>query len=376
MNFEPRLDCRHYTGYKPCHLGQLCAEGCEGYEPQGKRVLIVKLGAMGDVLRTTPVLRALRRLHEPCWVTWLTLPESEFLLCCNPLVDRVLTWGHDASLVLRAERFDLLLDFEKEPRALALDARIAADEKRGFALSPSGTLGVHNEASLYALRLGIDDELKFRQNRKSMPEILFEMAELPYAGEEYVLEPTEEAREFGRRFVASRGLSPERPTIGLNTGCGSLFPTKQWPAAHFVELIGLLAARTDAQLLLLGGERERAFNAVIARGAPAGALLDAGCGNTIEEFIGLVSLCDLMVSADSLGMHLAIALRKKTVALMGPTSATEIALYGRGETLASDCACMPCYRQTCTESPTCMEALTPSRVFETIIRWLPESDRS
>jgi heptosyltransferase-2 len=365
-----RFDCRHYLGHKPCGRSPLCAEGCAAYEPRGKRILILKLGAMGDVLRTTPLLRPLRAACDPCHITWLVDPESESLLRYNPFVHRVLAWGLDACVILQAESFDLSLNFEKEQRALALDALVRAGEKRGFALTPAGTLGIHNAASEYALRLGIDDDLKFRRNRKTMPHILSEMAELPYGREEYVLEIGPRAEEFARRFARERGLDPGRAAIGLNTGCGSVFPTKQWPASGFAALAGRLRRETKAQVLLLGGAREREFNRAVMRGSPPQALIDAGCDNTLEEFLGVVSLCDLVVTSDSMAMHAAIALKKRVAALMGATSAAEIDLYDRGEIVAAGWDCSPCYRKRCEKSPNCMDAVAPDSVFEAAIRLL------
>ncbi len=59
-----KLDCRYYKGEKPCKFNRLC-KGCSHYEPMGKRILIIKLGATGDVLRTTPILKPLKEIYQP-----------------------------------------------------------------------------------------------------------------------------------------------------------------------------------------------------------------------------------------------------------------------------------------------------------------------
>jgi heptosyltransferase-2 len=367
---EVRFDCRHYNGYKPCGRWPVCDFRCPKYEARGPRILMIKLGAMGDVLRTTPVLRALKASRDPSHVTWITDPESEFLLRHNPLVDRLLLWSPDSVLILQASNFDLCLNFEKEDRALALDRLVRAVEKRGFALHPAGTLGFHNAASEYALRLGIDDDLKFRKNKKTMPQILMEMAGFPFQGEEYVLELGPRATAFAAEFAGRHSLAGAGPVVGLNTGCGAVFPTKQWPVENFIRLVDLLHRRRGLKTLLLGGPREREINAEILRRVPPGSLIDSGCDHPLEDFLGVVENCDLVVSSDSLAMHLAIARRKWCVALLGPTSATEIDLYGRGETLKSDFDCAPCYRKDCGKRPNCMDALAPEAVFEAIERGL------
>ncbi|MFW6255325.1 MAG: glycosyltransferase family 9 protein [Candidatus Sumerlaeota bacterium] len=366
-----RFDCRYYTGYKPCGRHPDCNGDCPAYAPRGTEILIIKLGAMGDVLRTTPVLRILKQQYDPSYITWITDPESECLLRHNPMVDRLLLWSPDACLQLQAENFDLSLNFEKEYRALALDQLVRAVEKRGFALHPANTMGIHNAAAEYALRLGIDDKIKFETNEKSMPQILVEMAGYDFDGEEYVLEIPPAARDFADRLKDAEGLS-DRLVIGLNTGCGAVFPTKQWPRENFLRLVELLHEKTDCALLLLGGPREREINGWILDHAPAGALIDTGCDNGLEDFMGIIEVCDVVVSADSLAMHLAIGRKKRTIALIGPTSATEIDLYERGEKVISDFDCAPCYRTACDREPFCMQALSAEDVFRAIMNQIED----
>jgi heptosyltransferase-2 len=99
-------------------------------------------------------------------------------------------------------------------------------------------------------------------------------------------------------------------------------------------------------------------------------VIDGGCENTLGQFAGLVNLCDLVVTGDTTALHLAVGLRKKVVALFGPTCAQEIELYGRGEKIVSLLTCAPCYRRSCSRSPNCMEAISVEEVLRTINRLL------
>ena len=152
-----RTDCRYYLGYKPCGKQEGC-EDCPHYEPWRSRILIIKLAAMGDVLRTTPILPSLKRRQPDAHVTWITDADAIPLLRYNSLIDRLLPFEPVSWLELEACEFDLLLNFEKETRALALAKRVSAREKRGFAPSPHGTLDIFNEESFYAWLLGLSDE--------------------------------------------------------------------------------------------------------------------------------------------------------------------------------------------------------------------------
>ena len=88
----PRTDCRFFIGEKPCRFKRLC-QGCEHYAPRGTRILVIKLAAVGDVLRTTPILAALREVHSPSHVTWLTDASSAELLRYTEGIDVLLRYS-------------------------------------------------------------------------------------------------------------------------------------------------------------------------------------------------------------------------------------------------------------------------------------------
>jgi heptosyltransferase-2 len=137
----------------------------------------------------------------------------------------------------------------------------------------------------------------------------------------------------------------------------------------FVGLIGLLRQRNECQIVLLGGPREAEFNWRLTEMAGQG-IIDAGCDSSIDEFMGLVDLCGLIVTADTMAMHIAIGLRKEVVAVFGPTCDEEVDLFGRGEIIDTDFECSPCYLKTCDKNPTCMMALDPLTVAEAVGRRL------
>jgi len=363
-----RLDCRYFLGDRPCRFKRVC-EGCAEYSPMGKRFLIVKLGAIGDVLRTTPLLAGLKRAYPQSHITWVVDKESLPLLKHNPLIDRLLPFDFASLLPLELETFDLILGLEKEPRGAALVSKIKATEKRGFGLAENGNVFPLNPASEYAFLLGLSDELKFHRNEKTYPELIFEIAEMKYRGEEYLLALGEEDLAFAARFAGKARFRKGETIIGLNTGAGEVFANKAWTVEGYIKLVRALKKRPKTRLLLLGGPREKDRNRKILRQV-GGAVIDGGCENTLGQFAGLVNLCDLVVTGDTTALHLAVGLRKKVAALFGPTCAQEIELYGRGEKIVSLLSCAPCYRRSCSRSPNCMEAISVEEVLRTINRLL------
>jgi len=365
-----RFDCRYYSGYKPCGKSEFC-EGCDLYEPWGERILIIKLAALGDVLRTTPLLPGLMKKYPRANITWITDADALPLLRNNPFIHQLLSFDTEGVLIVSQGFFDLVLNFEKEDRALALMDAVSAKEKCGFACSPAKTLSIANKASLYSLALGLHDELKFRHNIKTYQQTIYDMAELPYEGEDYVLNLSHEAGDFASQAWSRYNLSPEKFRIGLNTGCGGAFETKRWTGKGFCELAQRLAQDGDCELLLLGGKRELEFNRRILKECDA-PLIDTGCDNSLEEFLGIMSLCDVAVSSDSLSAHIALALGKQVVIFFGSTCPQEVELYGRGEKIVSDFPCSPCYLKTCDKNVTCMSDLKPETVYKAVRRRIQE----
>ena len=113
-------------------------------------------------------------------------------------------------------------------------------------MNEHGNLVMFNPAAEYASRLGIDDDLKFRRNAKTYQEIIAEAAEIGYRDDPYIFvlhgRRSPGSGEFFRR--RPRG---KRPRIGLNTGAGTKFETKQWPAAHYRKLIRRLCRRAQGR---------------------------------------------------------------------------------------------------------------------------------
>ena len=89
---------------------------------------------------------------------------------------------------------------------------------------------------------------------------------------------------------------------------------------------------------------------------------------TLRNFSGIVNQSRLLVSSDSLAMHLAIALKKKLVVFFGPTSPAEIELYGLGTKVYSKMDCLVCYKKKCDIKPNCMELLSIDEIFEAVKR--------
>ncbi|MFN0150667.1 MAG: glycosyltransferase family 9 protein [bacterium] len=358
-------DCRHFRGEKPCGVAEAC-KGCASYEPVTSRVLIIKLAARGDVLRTTPLLRALKHDGAGVHVTWVVDPASHELLRENPLIDRLLVFRWEDLLPLTVERFDLVLSLDKEPRATALAMRVRAKAKRGFGLGADGALRALSPESVYAYDLGIHDRMKFFENTKTYQEIIFEMAGLRYRRERYVYEAVEEERRAAARALQEAGLAPGERALGLNTGGGRAFANKGWTVGGFARLAERIESELGRRVVLLGGDDEREKNAAIARASAARTILPGLL--PMRVFAALLGGLDAIVTGDTLGLHLALALNRPVIALFGSTTPREIDIYDLGEKVLPAVDCAPCYLRVCPVTVTCMDSISVADVMAALRR--------
>ncbi len=338
------------------------------------RILIIKLGALGDVLRTTPLLTQLKCRYPASHISWLVDPKHAAVLEDNPLVDNLLRYSDESLFLLKKADFDWAVNLDKEPEALDAMTLARAEKKMGFGRSAAGDLCPLDSLSEYAYRLGIDDDLKFRRNKKTYQEITFEQLGLCFNKEEYQFPEKEEDRLFAERHLRGSGLgagNSGKPTVGLNTGSGHRFTGKKLPLSTFAALAERFFREMGATVLLLGGKDEIERNKQLEKLCPC-PVINTG-SHSIRRFAALVKRCDLVVSGDTTAMHIAIARQVPVVAYFASTCAAEIELYGRGRKVISDISCAPCYLRICPIDEQCMKDMSVGALFDAAKEVLGES---
>jgi heptosyltransferase-2 len=359
---EYRADCLHFRGHVPCtphkREGVHCA-GCPRYVQREGRILLIKLGAAGDVVRTTPLLEPLRRDFPRHALTWLTyVPE----LVPAEVEDR-LRLDVAATVWLRSTRFDLAINLDKDREACALLRQIEAPRKIGFTLGDDGLCRpvdsslcrpVDPQPARDKYLTGLFDDVN-QACRLSYPQEIFAICGYEFHGEEYRLDRPATAN------LPLGDLPAARPLIGLNTGCGGRWTSRLWPERHWEALARELAG-AGYGVLLLGGAAEDDRNRRLARTTGAGYL-----GHfPLSDFIGLVDCCDVVVTGVTMALHLAIGLRKQVVALNNIFNRHEFELYGRGVLLEPEEPCRCFFQPTCTAERFCLETLSPDKVLAAV----------
>lgn len=359
------LECRHFSGYKPCGLSERCDDSCPRKDLVVNRLLLIHLGALGAVARSTALIAPLRRKFPKAHLTWVTQRPADQLLRNHPSIDRVLTTDPSDLLQLRALDFDVAFVVDKSLAASGVLAMTEADLVYGFkADSRSGAILPATSAAEELWRIGLDDHLKFRVNRKSEIQLVTEALEIgPWANDEYSL-PLTTAEDFLRAQRRDAWSSQgRRRIVGINTGCSNVIAAKKWTVETHRALIRKLQIDHRVRVVLLGGPEDTRRNEQIARGLDViGSPTESG----LRDGLVSVAACDLVVTGDSLGMHLAISQRIPVIAWFGPTCEQEIELYGRGVKLKSELPCSPCWKRTCSKDLMCYDGVDLQQVEKSL----------
>ena len=345
-------------------------------------IAILKTGALGDVLRTTSILPGLHARYPGLEVTWVTAPGAVDLVRTHPLVGRVVAVDPDDAAGMAAvaaelgrTTWDRVLSLDDEEPVAALASRLQAAGGDVSGTRVEGGRVVYSADTAPWFEMGLlsahgkeqADRLK-RENTRSHAEIYASMLGVEPA--EPGLEIPDESLRRAAAFAERHELGAHGPVVGLNTGADGRWAAKQLPVERVVELAVRIADDLGpVTYLVLGGvgeaERNRAIVAGLADAAGRLRTVDAGCDNELLDFAALIDRLDLLVTSDSLGMHVAIARKRPVVAFFAPTSAAEIDLYGRGEKVASTAHDYCSYRGDADTS-----TLTAERLAEAVRRVL------
>ena len=268
-----------------------------------RRILVVKLSALGDLFHAIPVVHLLKA-HYGCPVDWVTQPEYVSLLRCNPEVDRILAYprhggaGDWRSFVraLRAESYDLALDLQGLAKSGIVLGLARAERKVACPVSREGAAWFANEKPVCRGR-----------DRHALDILLDTLAHVgvPQAPLAYPMD-----------FPPSDPLPGSGPRLAIAPK--SRWPAKDWPEERYAEVALRLRKRNGLDVLVLGGEKDAACGDRICQAV--GERTFNLCGKSpLVALGGLLRGVDLLLCNDSGPMHFAAAVGTPLVALFGPT---------------------------------------------------------
>jgi ADP-heptose:LPS heptosyltransferase len=354
-----KFDCRYFRGHIPCTPNKLrnkVCQNCDEYAPITKKILIIKLGAIGDVIRTTPLAVRYKKMYPGCHITWLT--QSPDVLP-KELVDVIMKFDFASVYAVKHQKFDIAINLDKETEACALLKDVLATEKYGFTWE-NFHISLATPNAEHKLITGLFDNIS-KTNTKNYLEEIFEICHLKFENEPCVLNFNQ---EYAKKWNIIKENAQGKKVIGLNTGCGKRWQTRLWPNDYWITLIKALQ-NNNLYPVLLGGADEHENNLSLREYTEAyypGHF-------SLQEFISLTSNCDVIVTQVSMMMHIAIGLQKPLVLMNNIFNPHEFYLYNNGVIVGPESGCDCYYGNTCKRERHCMQDLSPEKVLEQVIRF-------
>lgn len=331
-----------------------------------KKILIVNVNWLGDIIFSTPVFKALKREYPQAVITCLGVPRVREVLECAPGVDHVLVYdeeGKDANpfaklrliLKLRNEKFDAVFLLHRSMTRALLVYLAGIPQRIGYDIKAKGPLLTH--------RVPPTDKLIHRSDHYLK---VIESFGVKVNDRVCELKVDKKAEDDVTRLLMGKGISSSDFTVVVNTGGN--WDLKRWPQENFVRLIGRLSQDLQAKIIIPGGKQDVEMVDDIARRSGVPVINLAG-QTSLKQLAALMKKVSVVISADSGPLHVADSVGANTVALFGPTRPEMTGPRGRGKNILvqNDVGCNrePCYYLQCPDN-VCMRSIDVEQVLESV----------
>lgn len=329
-----------------------------------KRILIIEPNWLGDILFTTPAIKAIRDKNPGSFIGCIVHPRCKDLLEDNPNINKLILFdekGRHKSLFskalftvnLRKFGFDTVISFHRSMSRMLIAYLSGIRQRIGYytrkrswlltnpVMPPEGL--IHRVEYFLDITRSIGIDTDNRDYQFDIPEACLDKA---------------------RSILEEAGVSADDEFIVINPGGNWL--AKRWPAANYARLCRELNRLYSAKILLTGSADDKVLSEEIIRmsnGSAAGI-----CGSTtLKQLASIMRKAKVVIANDSGPMHIAVSQKAPTVAIFGPTSPKVTGPYGSGRYAALhkwyDCD-IPCYA-VCSNYR-CMEAVSVGDVIEAV----------
>jgi heptosyltransferase I len=364
-----------------------------------RRILLIKLSSVGDVIHTFPVLNRLRRQYPAARIDWVVKPAIAELVRHHPAIDRVVLYGpHPSShrrrsgwaalatgtsliAELRSARYELVIDLHGQLRTAILALATGASVRVGFDRPRAevwrASARKHSTfARKHAWQGAREGSWLAYTHRLSIPTLdmhavdrylrFGSMLGLAEDGVDFSFAIPNGSVARAERLLYEHFGDTERSRLAV-IAPGTVWETKHWSREGFAEVACYLMRRGLA-VVLVGSKGERAVCQQVADVAPG--VVNLAGATTLSELAAIVRHATICVTNDSGPMHLAVALDRPVVSVFGPTDPLWIGPYRRpGSVLSAALACSPCYLRRLSQCPqhhACMSGISAAAVIDRI----------
>ena len=329
-----------------------------------RNILIIKIGALGDVILSVPSLRAIREKFPGSTIKLLSGIKNrdvftncpfvdEIIICDFEKRDRGITGFLRVAKKLRTENFDMIMDLQNNKKSHLLGFLACAPKRYGY---DNGKLS-------FLLNR------KVRNSKIPTGPVEHQSKALGLLGiynidKKLELWPSGEDEKWAESFLKSHWIQSKSGVIAFNIGSSPRWITKMWPVEYCAELCNKLAAQDGIRTIVIGRDRsDRRAKEFLkrAKSKPVNAL---GMTN-IPRLAALLKRCGLVITSDSAPMHVAAGCGTPFIALFGPTDpARHLPPAKKYIVIKKELPCMPCYHAKCDRGYLCMRSIKPDEVYE------------
>ncbi len=331
-----------------------------------KKIAIIRLSSIGDIVLTTPLIRAVRKTYPEAVIDFIVKEQFVDLVKTNPHLTNVLTFNHTAGWkelrslkkLIRKENYDLLVDLHKNPRSVYLRtgsraSTIVKHKKDYWKRTLLIWFGINR------FKTGLPIYLRYFRALEP-----FDISPDRDGAEIHV--PQQTAEKIHARFMRD-GLRADRPVLILCPGAG--YSTKRWTPEGFAEAGDHFCKKYSAGVVILGGESDRAVCSRV-QGLMMNRSVNYAASFTLLETAAALKLGSVVITNDTGLLHMAQAINKPVVALFGSTS-RELGYFPFPEksfVIEKDISCRPCTHNGRNNCPKkhfkCMNEITPEEVIQ------------
>ncbi len=344
-----------------------------------KRILILNFTRIGDLIQTSPLLAGLKEQHPGCHIT-MAANVSFMGICKNlPNIDELVVFdpkqfihaeGGQTSIMdvytylegfvasLKQKNFDMLVNLSHSNLTAIMGRLLGIADVRGIAIDAKGFKLVNDPWLMYFSSL-----LSFRRFNTFNLVDLYQLGGGVKPKARGLIIESGEAEKLAGSLLAGMGIKEGERLIAVQAGAS--MKERRWPSRNFARAADLLARRWNAKVLLLGAPAEKELVDEVGSAMEMPHANLAG-KTTLEELIGVVKRCSMLVTNDTATMHIAAGVGTPIVALfLVHAYGYETGPYcDNAVLLEPEISCFPCLHSSTCPHYACLEYVTPEMVAD------------
>jgi len=335
-----------------------------------KKILVIKMSALGDVILAIPSLKAIRKKFPDAVIKVLVgITSSDALRSC-PYVDERMVYNPDSGASrlrgifdlaskLRREDFDIVIDLQNNKESHLLSFLSMANKRYGY----------DNEKWSFFLNRRVKD------TKAPIEPVAHQFRTLKLLGiersdEGLELWPSQEDEDWAQNFLKENWMDPRHTLVGINIGASDRWQSKRWEVDYIAQLCDVLAQKHNIRILLTGIDRDLGVAREISRLTDSKPIISAGKTDVLR-LASLMKRCKVYITTDSAPLHVAASVGVPFIALFGPTDPKRhMPKVDNSKLLKGNTKCSPCYKPLCGKKNRCMKRITVDDVLAAVEEFL------